>query len=48
MLVIRYFVTEMLNLWNPNWIGDNGWAIGYYVNDNDRHDVLTNIDMIWC
>ena len=41
------FVIEMVNLWNPNLIVDNWLVNGYYVNDNDRNVVLTNIDMIF-
>ena len=37
----------MMNLWNPNLIVDNGWFNGNDVNDNDRNDVFTNIEMIW-
>ena len=47
LIVICYFVTETLNSWNPNLVVDNGWAHGYDVNDNDRNDVLTIIDLIW-
>ena len=37
----------MMNLWNPNLVVDNGWDNGHDVNDNDRNDVLTIIDLIW-
>ena len=36
-----------MNLWNQNLIVDNRWLNGYDVNDNDKHDLLTIIDMIW-
>ena len=36
-----------MNLWNPNLDVDNEWINGYDVNDNDRNDVLTIIDLIW-
>ena len=42
-----YFVTETINLWNRSLVVDNGWVNGDDVNDNDRNDVLTIIDMIW-
>ena len=45
--MICYLVTESINSWNPILIVDNGWVNGYDVNDNDRNDVLTIIDMIW-
>ena len=48
LIVICYFVTETMNLWNPNLIVDNGWFNGYDVNDNDRNDQLTINDIIWC
>ena len=47
LIVICYFVTETINSWNPILIVDNGRVNGYDVNDNDRNDVLTIIDMIW-
>ena len=47
LIVICYFVTEMMNSWNPNLVVDNGWVNGHDVNDNDRNDVLTIIDLIW-
>ena len=47
LIVICYFVTETVNSWDPNLIVENGWVNGYDVNDNDRNDVLTIIDMIW-
>ena len=36
-----------MNLRNPNLVVDNGWVNGHDVNDNDRNDVLTIIDLIW-
>ena len=33
----------MLNVWNPNWIGDNGWVLDCDVNDNDGN----GIDLLW-
>ena len=44
LIVICYFVTETMNLRNPNMVVDNGWVNGYDV--NDRNDVLTIIEMI--
>ena len=48
LIVIFYFVTENMNLWNRNLVVDKGWVNGYDVNDNDRNDLLTINDMIWC
>ena len=48
LIVICYFVTETMNSWNPTLIVDNGWVNGYDVNDNDRNDLLTINDIIWC
>ena len=39
MIVMCYFVTEMLSLWNRNCILDNGWFNGYDVNYNEINDV---------
>ena len=36
-----------MNLRNPNLVVDNGWVNGHDVNDNERNDVLTIIDLIW-
>ena len=51
LIVIYYFVTETMNVWNPNLVVDNGWVNCYDVNDvnyNDINDVLlTIIEMIW-
>ena len=47
LIVIRYFVTDTMILWNLNSIVDNGWFNGHDVNDNDRNDVLTNIELNW-